>query len=274
MRQRGVRFVCAAAHALALALLIVRPALGADITISEVDAGGFPASLYETGEGPIVILVAGSGPTDRNGNSTVGITASYLEKLAGALAAEGFSSLRYDKRGVAGSAPVKAESELTLDDFVADLNAVRTWARQRWPARPVVLVGHSEGGLIAMMASASTPPAGLVLFAAPGRPPADILRMQLSNLPEQLHGQAFDILSELEAGRYVSDVPAQLAALFRPSVQPFVISLLEARPAETLASVDTPVMIVGGGTDLQVGEADFKAWSRQDRMRHRFGCLP
>ncbi len=258
MKHRAACFVRAMAHTLALALLIGTPALGANIDISEVDAGGFPASLYETGEGPIVILVAGSGQTDRNGNSPVGITASYLEKLAGALAAEGFSSLRYDKRGVVGSAKVDDEAKLTLDDFVADLDAVRTWAGQRWPERPAVLAGHSEGGLIAMLASAVSPPAGLVLLAAPGRPPAEILRMQMSRLPDPLHEEALDILSELEAGRQVTGVPTPLAALFRPSVQPFVISLVKARPAETLATVETPVMIVGGGTDLQVGEADFK----------------
>lgn len=227
-----------------------------------VDAGGFPATLDDpSGAGPIVVMIAGSGPTDRDGNSALGVTAAYLRKLADALAARGIASLRYDKRGVPGSAPAGNEADVTISTYVDDLRSVAAWAAARSPGRPLVLLGHSEGGLVAIEAAGAAPGAfsGLVLLATPGRPLAETLRDQLANLPPPGRGEALAILEDLEAGRRAETVPAALVGLFRPSVQPFVISLLALRPAAALAEVDMPVLVVGGGTDIQVGRADFDA---------------
>ncbi len=227
-----------------------------------VDAGGFPATLHDpAGAGPLVVMIAGSGPTDRDGNSAFGVTAASLRKLADALAARGIGSLRYDKRGVPGSAPAGNEADVTFSTYVDDLRSVAAWAAARSPGRPLVLLGHSEGGLVALEATRAAPDAvsGLVLLATPGRPLAEMLRDQLANLPPPGRGEALAILQELEAGRRVETVPAGLAGLFRPSVQPFVVSLLALRPAAALTEVDMPVLVVGGGTDIQVGRADFDA---------------
>ncbi|MDN2583745.1 alpha/beta fold hydrolase [Aquibium sp. ELW1220] len=227
-----------------------------------VDAGGLPATLEDpSGAGPLVVMVAGSGPTDSDGNSVLGVRAGYLRKLAGALAERGIASLRYDKRGLPGSAPAGDEADVTIATYVEDLRSVIGWAAAAYPGRPLVLLGHSEGGMVAIEAAKAAPDtfAGLVLLATPGRPPGETLRDQLSNLPQPGRAEALAILGELEAGRRVGAVPPTLAGLFRPSVQPFMISMLSLRPAETLAAVAMPALVVGGGTDIQVTRADFDA---------------
>jgi pimeloyl-ACP methyl ester carboxylesterase len=228
-----------------------------------VDAGGFPATLAgEASLGPMVVIVAGSGPTDRDGNSRLGVTASYLRKLAEALGERGVASLRYDKRGIPGGAAIPPEAELTFDTYASDLAAVLDWAAATFPDRPLVALGHSEGGLVTLEAATDARTAslaGVVLLATPGRPPGETLRDQLRALPQPMQDETLAILAELEAGRTVGDVPPTLANLFRPSVQPFIRSLLALRPAAVLAALDRPAMVIGGGTDIQVTRADFDA---------------
>lgn len=227
-----------------------------------LDAGGFPATLSAgEADGPLVLMISGSGPTDRDGNNAFGVRAGTLGKLATALASRGVASLRYDKRGLPGSVPVGDEADVTFETFVSDLEAVAGWARSTFARRPLVLLGHSEGGMVAIEAVRRAPHAydGLILLAAPGRPPGETLRDQLANLPQPERSDALGMLAELEAGRHVASVPPSLAGLFRASVQPFVISILALRPAATLAALDLPVLVIGGGTDIQVGLPDFEA---------------
>lgn len=229
----------------------------------QVSAGGFAATLVlpqAVPDPPVVLIVAGSGPTDRDGNNPFGVAASYLEKLAAALAAHGIASLRYDKRGAGQSPAVTDESVLTLQTYVDDAGAVFDWLRAQPGLGPIVIAGHSEGGLIALeLAAARRDVAGLVLLATPGRPPAQMIRDQLAPVPEPLRARALDILARLEAGGSVEDVPVPLHALFRPPIQNFLRSLLALDPAARLHAFPGPVLVAGGGRDLQVGRADFDA---------------
>lgn len=214
--------------------------------------------------GPAVLILAGSGPTDRNGNGPgtppILLTDSY-RLLAAGLAEHGILSLRYDKRGVAKSrALVTREEELLFGAFVADAVA----AVQSLAARPdvssVLIAGHSEGGMIALAAAARVPVAGLILLATPGRSLLAVLRGQLKGqLPPDLDASANAIMDSLAAGKRVDDPPQQLAALFRPSVQPFLISIANFDPAAAFARSTVPALIVHAGRDLQVSSRDFEA---------------
>jgi pimeloyl-ACP methyl ester carboxylesterase len=243
------------------ALLMPFGAAGAGET--QVTANGFPATLsWPDGvpAAPVVLFIAGSGPTDRNGNSLVGVRAGYLARLARSLSDRGVASLRFDKRGLPGSLPVAREEDVTLDTFVDDAGAVFDWLSAQPAVEAVFLLGHSEGGLIALDLATRRPGlAGLVLVATPGLPPAETLRAQMQALPEPARSRALEILAEIEAGKAVEDVPQDLAGLFRPSVQPFLGSLLSRRPAQAFAGLRQPALLIGGGTDLQVGRADFDA---------------
>jgi pimeloyl-ACP methyl ester carboxylesterase len=204
---------------------------------------------------PVALLVAGSGPTDRNGNSTLlpGPNDSYL-MLALGLAERGIASVRYDKRGVGQSkAAMRSEAELRFDDCVSDAEA---WVRKllqdgRFPG--VGIIGHSEGSLVGMLAAARTKTGAYASIAGAGEPASQLIRGQLSSIPENLRGEAGRILKVLEHGQAVSDVPESLNALFRPSVQPYLLSWFQYDPAAVLAGLGQPVLVAQGTTDLQVG---------------------
>lgn len=248
--------------------LILAAALLTDPVATPVTLPSGPAPLHGTlltPGGPTraaALIIAGSGPTDRNGNNPLGISASSYRLLAEGLAGQGIATVRADKRGVGESAyPGMIEADLRFTDYADD---ARAWAAEtaRLTGQPCAwLIGHSEGAMVALVAAAGGDEAvcGLVLLAGAGRPVGAVLREQLANVPEPLRGQALAILAELEAGRPVTDVPPQLAALFRPSVQPYLISWLPLDPAAMVAAYQGPVMIGQGTTDIQVGLTDANA---------------
>ena len=218
-----------------------------------------------------VLIWSGSGPTDRNGNSLPALNNNGLKMLSHELGEEGIVSLRTDKRGVGESAPaISNEADLRLETYVDD--AVR-WAHflQDLPyVRKVFLLGHSEGGLITTLAAQKFQAVGLVLLAAVGYPAADTIRRQLAApgivIPQGQLNEIHDIMRSLEAGELVPAVSAELAAQYRASVQPYLMSWFKYDPAAELAKVTGPVLVIQGTNDLQVSLEDFDrlAASRKD----------
>ena len=200
------------------------------------------------------LIIAGSGPTDRDGNSPVGVMGSVYKSLAEGLAERGIATVRYDKRGIAGSRAAGVdESQLTFDTYIDD---ARNWARQlayQQGVDCVWLIGHSEGALIAQAAGADNPQVcGLVLLSPVSTTANVEIRRQLSAQPPAVMAMVDPIMRELEAGRTVADVPPALAALFRPSVQPYLISYFVVDPQALLKDYDRPVMLGHGSADIQV----------------------
>ena len=234
-----------------------------------VELASTPAALHGTLLTPegqtrgAAVILPGSGPTDRDGNSgQFGIRASTYRLLAEGLAERGVATLRIDKRGIAGSAAAAtSEADLRFNTYVDDARAWAAEAAAKTGQPCAWLIGHSEGALVALAAVAdhNDKICGLVLLSGAGRPAATVLREQLPPLPEPLKTQAYDALSELEAGRTVADPPAELAAVFRPSVQPYMISWLALDPALLAAAYDGPIFIGQGATDIQVSVADAEA---------------
>jgi pimeloyl-ACP methyl ester carboxylesterase len=220
-------------------------------------SGTFAGPAPGAPPGPAVLIIVGSGPTDRNGNGPFMSTDLYRQLAAG-LAEAGIRSLRYDKRGQGGSAGVIARQEdLRFEQYVGDaVAAVRDLAARK-DVSSVVIAGHSEGGLVAILAARQTTIAGLVVLSAFGRTLADGLREQLRNAnPPALRQQAFDIIGVLSRGGRVAEVPPELAPLFHPSLQPYFASFINIDPAKELAQVTTPVLLLYGARDLQVSLAD------------------
>ena len=217
---------------------------------------------------PVVLIIPGSGPTDRDGNNPMGVTAASYRLLAEGLAAEGVSTLRADKRGMFGSKSAIADpNAVTIVDYASDAHQWTEALRKRTGVRCVWVLGHSEGGLIAL-AAAQQPQGicGLILVASPGRKLGAILREQLQANPANapLLPQALAAIDSLEAGNAVdvAGMPATLLALFRPQVQPFLIDLLKQDPQALVARTTVPVLIVQGGKDLQVSSVDADALHR------------
>jgi len=225
---------------------------------------------------PVALIVAGSGPTDRDGNSTLLPGRNdALKQLGEALKARGIASLRYDKRGIAESAAAGVdEASLTFDLLVDD--AVRWLEQLAADARfgAGLVLGHSEGSLIGMLAAARTGAAAFVSLEGAGRPAAAVLRAQLAGqLPPALLDEVDGVLAELEGGRTVEDLPSGIAAvpsiaqaLFRASVQPYLVSWFAYDPCDTIAAIDAPSLVVQGTHDLQVPVPDGEALAGAARM--------
>jgi uncharacterized protein len=210
----------------------------------------------EPARGPAVLIIAGSGPTSRDGSFNT------YRLLAHGLASAGIRSLRYDKRGVGQSRPlVEREDDLTLQHFVDDAILAAKDLAKRADVSSVIIVGHSEGAIIATLAAARMPLEGIVLLAGTGRRLDLVIREQLLAMPlpaslEHVRREALEILDKLAKGERVAEVSADNAPLFRPSVQPFLLSTFAVDPAVELAKLTLPVMLVRGASDIQVSAED------------------
>jgi pimeloyl-ACP methyl ester carboxylesterase len=205
---------------------------------------------------PVALIIAGSGPTDRDGNSRLEKHhIGNYRQLAEALASQGIASLRYDKRGVGEShGVVTSESRLRFDDFVDD--ALRWGKKLREDTRfsSVIFIGHSEGSLIGIMAGRRLPADAVVSLEGVGGPASKVLEKQLeAQLPPDMYEQAKSIVESLEQGREVKDVPPELGMVFRPSVQPYDISWFKLDPSQEIGRLVMPILIVQGEADGQVG---------------------
>lgn len=223
--------------------------------------GPLAGSLIEAGRAaPALIIIPGSGPTNRDGDNPAGVAGGVYRQLAEQLGAKGVTTLRIDKRGMFGSKAAVADANaVRIADYARD---VQDWARylRTRGTRCVWLAGHSEGGLVAL-AAAQRPAGicGLVLLAAPGRPLGAVLRAQLKpQLPADMYASAEAAIARLERRERVdpATVPAPVASLFNPAIQGFMIDLVTTDPARLAAANRLPMLVVQGDTDLQVGVED------------------
>ena len=211
---------------------------------------------------PVALIIAGSGPTDRNGNTpALPGSNNSLKMIADGLASRGIASLRYDKRGIAASrAAMSTEADLRFNHFIEDAEA---WVKQlRADKRfsTITVIGHSEGSLIGMVAAREAGADGYVSLEGAGRKAQDILAEQLkSQLPPDLFAQTERVLATLSAGNMPDSTPPMLAALFRPSVLPYLISWFKYDPAEEIGKLTVPVLIIQGTTDIQTSMTDAQA---------------
>lgn len=205
---------------------------------------------------PIVLIIAGSGPTDRNGNNPLSGKNNCLLQLADSLAQYGIATLRYDKRGIGESVQSLAKEEnLVFEQNTAD---ARCWLQYLTENgfRKIYVAGHSEGSLVALQVAQGFPLSGLISLAGAGRSIQDVLREQLSTLPESLKENTYRCVDSLSAGKRVNNPPLALLSLFRPSVQDYLISWMKLDPAKLVAKLNCPILIVQGERDLQVSVAD------------------
>ncbi|MBD2839106.1 alpha/beta fold hydrolase [Pseudomonas sp. JM0905a] len=207
---------------------------------------------------PVALIIAGSGPTDRDGNNAIGGRNDSLKKLAQLLARNGIASVRYDKRGIAASRDAATdERQLSIELYTRDAAAWGQSLKQDPRFSQLILIGHSEGALIASLAANAAGADALISISGSARPIDQLLRDQLQNrLPPPLLTQSEALLASLRAGQEVAEVPQALEALFRPSVQPYLISLFRQDPAQAFGRLRIPALILQGSSDIQVSVSD------------------
>ena len=214
---------------------------------------------------PGVVLVSGSGPTDRDGNNAlVPDRIDLLKQIAELLAEAGIASLRYDKRGIGSSSAkphgsiAELERFFSWENFVGDVVAAQAELvkHDEIKSYATALLGHSEGGLLVLAAAptiVNNPPYGMVLVATPGRKLAEILRAQIARGAPNLAAAADHTIAAIEAtGHVPADLPRELGALFPLYAGPFLQRLLAFDPAQALASSRLPCLLLQGAADRQV----------------------
>ena len=207
----------------------------------------------------VVVLIAGSGPTDMDGNNPM-MKNNSLKFLAEGLALKGIASLRFDKRGIASSASaVKEESKLRLEDYVNDVTGWIDLLAKDKRFTGITVAGHSEGSLIGMLTCRKRPEVkGFISIAGAGSPAYDLIEKQVAAqmTPESIRKEVASINESLKNGKEVAQVPAYLQTLFRPSVQPYLISWYKYNPQTVIASLKMPILILQGKKDIQVQEEE------------------
>jgi uncharacterized protein len=209
---------------------------------------------------PVVLLIAGSGSTDHDGNGPQAKPAT-LKKLSDQLVARKIATLRYDKRGAGGWKPEYGRPEdFRFPQFVDDATALVNYLRGSRKFSRVVLAGHSEGGLVAILTARRVPVDRLVLLVTAARRQGDLVKAQLEKkLPPEKLDPIVTAIDAMMAGQIVDPPPQGLA--IAPSMQPGIASAFKEDPIPPLKLIDQPILIVGGGRDLQMARLDFAALS-------------
>jgi alpha-beta hydrolase superfamily lysophospholipase len=229
------------------------------LTTSNGELSGVLTVPSGKGKGIVALIIAGSGPTDRNGNNP-SMQNNCLKMLSAELAKSGIASLRYDKRGIAASAAaMKQEADLRFEDYVNDARGWIETLKKDNRFSQVVVIGHSEGSLIGMLAAERANK--MISISGLGQPAHAVLKDQLQSQPQQVQDMTYPLLDSLKQGHRVTNPSPMLASLFRESVQPYLISWFAYEPQAEIRKLKIPVLIVQGTTDLQVSVAEARLLS-------------
>lgn len=220
----------------------------------DTGTGILEGTLQQTRESnKVALIIAGSGPTDRNGNNPA-MGNNSLKMLSEGLYKAGISSLRFDKRGVGASlGAATAAHQLRFDHYVDDAKRWIKYLEKDTAFNEIIVIGHSEGALVGMLAFQMTEADKFISLAGAGEAIDQIIHKQLLAQSAILAEESAGIMEELRQGRLVKSIPTKLLPLFHPNIQPYMISWLKYSPQKEIAKLNKPILIVQGTTDIQIG---------------------
>ncbi len=208
---------------------------------------------------PVALVIASTGQTDRNGDSSLNVTADTYRMLADDLAARGIATLRYDKRGVGqSSTAVSDPGDLTFDAYVSDADDWIRYLRRDKRFSRVAIVGHGEGSIVGLYAAQKVPVDAFVSVAGAGRPLGDVIVGEIAAQPGGAGyvRPARDAVNEIKDGETPDDLPSQLVPLFPPNLTKFLSQFFNADPTTAAHDLTIPLAVVQGTDDIESTELD------------------
>ncbi len=202
----------------------------------------------------LAILIAGSGPTDRDGNQNF-LMSNSLKKLATNLTNNGIATFRYDKRIVKQIRKGNVDKNISFDDFVTDAISVIDHFKKTKLYNKIYVIGHSQGSLIGLLAAKGKAD-GFVSLAGAGQSIDAVIYEQVEKTAPMFSEDTKRVLSILKEGKTTTDFPVALSSLFNKEVQPFMSSWMKYNPQEEIKKLKVPVLIINGTKDLQVSTAE------------------
>jgi alpha-beta hydrolase superfamily lysophospholipase len=230
---------------------------------SKIRVGAIDAVLTtppDVDKPPVALLIAGSGTTDHDGNGPQ-VKPATLKKLSEQLVARKIATLRYDKRGAGGWKPEFGKPEdFRFVNFVDDAAELVNYLRASGKFSKVVVIGHSEGGLVGILTTRRVPVDRLVLLVTGARRQGDLVKAQLEKtVPSDVFEPIAKAIDAVMAGQIVDPPPPGFSVA--PSMQPGIASAFTEDPIDPLKKITEPTLIIGGGRDRQVARVDFAALS-------------
>ena len=198
----------------------------------------------------LAIIIAGSGPTDRDGNQNL-LKNNSLKKLAERLSENGIATFRYDKRIVKQMRQGNIDYNISFDDFITDAISVINFFKTKDDFNKIYIIGHGQGSLVGMIA-AKDGADGYVSVAGAGKPIDEVIVDQINNTAPMFNEDTKRVFSVLKEGKVTDDYPLALATVFNKEVQPFMMSWMKYSPQLELKKLDIPILIINGTKDLQV----------------------
>ncbi|MFA7419304.1 MAG: alpha/beta hydrolase [Melioribacteraceae bacterium] len=211
-----------------------------------------------------VLIIAGSGPTDRDGNNRLLGSSNAYKMISELLLKQGIASLRYDKRGI-GANENTVEEKLTIDMYINDAVEWIKYLKKDKRFSRIIIIGHSEGSLVGMIAARITDADKFISLCGAGKPIYKTIEEQVvvrDKLSSELTKQFNCIVDSLRLGHTVKNVNTEFKMLFNPSVQPYLISWFKYDPCVEIAKLKIPSLIIGGTTDIQIQVEDAEALSK------------
>lgn len=215
-------------------------------------SGTLTLPAHAHGNMPLVIIIAGSGPTDRDCNGQ-GFKSDAYKKMAAQFALNGIATFRYDKRGVGKSIVANMkEEDLLFSQSISDAQSVIANFEKDTRFSKIIIAGHSEGSLVGMMCAQANHK--YISIAGVSKQAHDLLKIQLKGKLGDLEKSTFLKLDSLANGQDIACDNPMLMSLFRPSVLPYLKSWFKINPIDEIKKVKCPILIINGTKDLQVAE--------------------
>tara|TARA_B100000674_G_C37854814_1_gene921822 strand:+ start:68 stop:1018 length:951 start_codon:yes stop_codon:yes gene_type:complete len=202
----------------------------------------------------MVLIIAGSGPTDKDGNNPLGMNENYSYKmLAHQLYNNNIGSVRYDKRGIGSSAlAFSGEVDFQFNFFIEDAVAILGHIKENYPDKKIIIAGHSQGSLVGMIAAQKESVDGFISLAGAGFPIDEVLKEQLKEQPKFFKDYALKVLDSIKLGIDLDTIYPPISNIFPENLQVFLRQWMSYDPLKEINKLNIPVLLINGTHDVQV----------------------